>query len=134
MANDAAIRDGLVVRLQAITGLSAYDHVPGQVNTPAAIVSRRLSRFDAVMADGADDYEYVITVLIPYAEPSLAQAAMSEYLARTGTKSIKAAVEGDRTLAGVVHFARVREAGEEEIREVNANPHLAVDFVVEVTG
>jgi len=132
MASDAQIRDGLVTRLQTISGLTGYDHVPGQVNVPAATVSRRLTRFDSVMARGADDFEYVVRVLVSNADPKLAQEAMSLYLAGSGASSIKAAIEGDQTLGGVVDFARVREAGEEGITQVGEVDYLAVDFVVEV--
>lgn len=132
MASDAQIRDGLVTRLQTITGLTAYDHVPGQVNAPAATVSRRLTRFDSVMARGADDFEYVVRILVSTADPKLAQEAMSLYLAGSGGASIKAAIEGDQTLGGVANFARVSEASEEGITSVGEVDYLAVDFTVEV--
>lgn len=134
MASDTSIRDGIVTRLQTIAGLTAYDHIPGHVNVPAATVSRRVTRFDSVMARGADDFEYVVRVLVSNADPKLAQEQMSEYLAGSGAKSIKAAIEGDQTLAGVVDFARVREAAEEGITHVGDVDYMAVDFVVEVTA
>jgi len=132
VASDVSIRDGLVTRLATITGLTAYDHVPGQINAPAATVSRRLLSFDSVMARGADDFEYVVRVFVPNADPKLAQELMSEYLAGSAGKSIKAAIEGDQTLGGVADFARVREAGEEGITQVGEVDYLAVDFIVEV--
>lgn len=134
MADDADIRTGLKTRLDTITGLSVYKWVPGQINTPAAMIQRRRTEYDKTMADGSDDWEYLVTVLVSWADPEVAQAAMSEYLARTGTKSIKAAIEADDTLGGVVDFAHVREAGEEEIRAVNEISYLAVDFTIGVTG
>jgi hypothetical protein len=134
VASDVSIRDGLATRLATITGLTAYDHVPGQINAPAATVSRRVTRFDSVMARGADDFEYVVRVLVSNADPKVAQEQMSEYLAGSGGKSIKAAIEGDQTLGGVVDFARVREANEEGIAQVGEVDYLAVDFVVEVTA
>lgn len=134
MASDAQIRDGLVARLQTITGLTAYDHVPGQVNAPAATVSRRLTMFDSTMARGSDDFEYVVRVMVSNADPKVAQEAMSLYLDTGAAKSIKAAIEGDQTLGGLVHFARVREAGEEGIAPVGEVEYLSVDFVIEVTA
>jgi hypothetical protein len=134
LANDSAIRSGLKTRLETISGLTVYKFVPGQINVPAAIVQRRRTGFDAVMAAGADDWEYVATLLVGWADPEVAQATMSDFLARTGATSVKAAIEGDETLGAVVDFAHVREAGEEEIRQYNDIPYLAVDFTIEVTG
>lgn len=134
MADDIDIRNGLKTRLATISGLTPYAHIPGQMNTPAATVARRRTKFDAVMADGADDWEYVVTVFIPYNEPELAQTLMSDYVARTGAESIKAAIEAEETLGGVVDFAHVREAAEDEIRQVGGVAHLAVDFFIEITG
>lgn len=134
MASDVSIRDGLVTRLQTITGLTGYDHIPGQINAPAATVSRRQTRFDSVMARGADDFEYLVRVHVPFADPKLAQEQMSEYLAGSGAKSIYAAIDGDDTLGGVADFSRVREAGEEAIANVGGVDYLAVDFVIEVTA
>lgn len=134
MADDATIRTGLKTRLETITGLSVYKFVPGQINVPAAIVQRRRTAYDATMADGSDDWEYVATLLCSWADPEVAQAKMSTFLARTGATSVKAAIEGDATLGGVVDFAHVREAGEEEIRQYNEISYLAVNFVIEVTA
>ena len=132
MASDTSIREGLATRLATISGLTAYDHIPGQINPPAATISRRLTQFDSVMARGADDFEYVVRVLVPNADPKLAQKTMSDYLAGSGAKSIKAAIEGDQTLGGVADFARVREANEEGITQVGEVDYMAVDFIVEV--
>lgn len=136
MADDIDIRNGLKTRLLTIPSLAAYNHIPGAMITSpaAACVSRRGTKFDVVMGDGADDWEYAVTVFIPYTDPELAQAQMSDYVKRTGPTSIKAAIEGEKTLGGVVDFAHVREALEEEIRQVGGVPHLAVEFVIEITG
>lgn len=134
MADDATIRTGLKTRLDTITGLSVYKFVPGQINAPAAIIQRRRTNFDATMADGADDWEYVVTMLCSWADPNLAQTKMSGYLARTGSTSVKAAIETDETLGGAVDFAHVREALEEEIRQYNEISYLSVDFIIAITA
>lgn len=135
MASDKTIRDELVTRLRTVDGLTGYDHVPGRVNLPAAVVQRRRTAFDATMARGSDDFEYFVTVMVPWADMDLAQELMSAYLDTASDKSIKAAVEGGGgNLGGSVDWVRVREAGEEEIREVAGIQVLAVDFTVEATA
>lgn len=134
MASDVDIRDGLVTRLETIDGLKGYDHVPDSAYLPAAVVERRMTRFDSTMARGSDEFEYTVTVLVSYAVPRTAQEAMSAYMAGSGASSIKAAVEGGDTLGGAAHFARVASASQEEVREVGSVQALAVEFVVEVTA
>ncbi len=134
MTDDITVRQALAAALGAIEGLSAYAWQPGAVNLPAAVVSRASTDFDKSMARGSDDFEYTVTVLVQYADPEVAQRAMSAYLATAGASSIKAAVELDQTLGGVVDFARVRSAGREDPRQVGDVPCLAVDFTVEVTA
>lgn len=134
MATDVAIRNGLADAVATITGLTAYNHIPNRANLPAALIARRATRFDSTMQRGADDFEFAVTVCVAFADPLVAQDAMSAYLATSGVDSIKAAVESDPSLGGVVHFARVREAGEEQVRDFAGSACLAVDFIVEVTA
>lgn len=132
MSSDAEIRAALTETLtDAIPGLTGYTFTPSRVNLPAVVVSRAVTRFDSVMARGADDHEYTVRVCVPWVEPELAQEAMSPFLAPSGDGSVKEIVDGN--LGGVVDFARVREAGEETLREVAGLQVMTVDFVVEVT-
>lgn len=134
MASISAIRDGLKTRLETISGLRAHDTVPGQINPPAAVVRRRQINFDSTMARGSDDFLFTITLLIQFGENRNAQNQLDAYLAGSGTLSIKAAIEGEQTLGGVVDFARVAQAGEDALMEYNGVEYLSVDFTVEVTA
>lgn len=134
MADDQAIRDALKTRLRTITGLSTYTYFPGSLNGPAAVIQRNVTNYDATMADGSDDWEYIATLMVPWADPKVAQAAMSKYLDRTGATSIKAVIEAEDTLGGVVDFAVVKTASEEVIRTIGEVEYLAVDFTIGVTA
>lgn len=136
MASDREIREGLKARMETIPGVTGYTRVPGQVNVPAAIVQRRVTRYDSTMARGSDDFEYVVTVVVSWADTTVAQDAMSAYLDTADDRSVKAAIEGDQDLGGVVHFARVREAGEELVRTYGNGgaEYLTVDFMIEITA
>jgi hypothetical protein len=131
---DSAIRRGLAQRLRTIEGLEAYTFITSRPNVPAAMVSRRHTAYDATMARGSDDFEYLITMAVSWADPEVAQESMSRYLDTAGDLSVKAAVEAEDTLGGVVDFARVVEAREELIREFGDTPYLTVEIVVEVTA
>lgn len=131
MASVSTIRDELKTRLETISGLRAYDTVPGSVNPPAAVVRRRRTSYDATMARGSDDLEFVVTLFVSSANDRAAQDALDSYLATTGTTSVKAAVDGN--LNSTVSFARVATAEQERLVEYAGITYLAVDFIVEVT-
>lgn len=128
-----AIRDGLKARLETIPGLRAHDTVPGQINPPAAVVRRTSIAFDATMGRGSDDLTFVVTLFVQVGNDRTAQDALDGYLATSGATSIKAAVEGEETLGGIVSFARVASAGEDVLVEYAGVQYLSVDFVIEVT-
>lgn len=134
MTADSAIRAGLVEALDALPVLSAKAYMPGQVNGHTAVVSRERTSFDSTMARGSDDFRYTVMVLVPNTLPEVAQTEMSNYLDTASAYSIKAAVELDKTLGGVVDFAHVSEAGPERVVSVGEIDYLAVDFTVEVTA
>lgn len=127
------IRDRLKTRLETIPGLRVHDTVPSQINPPVAVIRRRRIDFDSTMARGSDDFIFVVSLFVQLASDPHAQDALDEYLAGTGTKSVKAAIEG-AALGGDVDFARVTTAEEDGIIEYAGGSFLAVDFLVDVTA
>ncbi len=108
MAAITSIREGLATRLKTIAGLNVYDHLPGQFSTPAAITGGPSTvDYDAAMRRGLDRYEFPVRLYASMAHSRGGQDALDEYLASSGAKSVKAAIEGDRTLGGAVSDLRV---------------------------
>lgn len=134
MTSVSAIRDGIKTRLSTINGLRAHDTVPEDIATPAAIVRRRQTSFDSTMARGSDDFQFSVTLLVSLDSWRAGQDVLDAYLATSGGSSIKAAVEGDVSLGGTVHFVRVASAGEDGPVEYNGATYYAVDFTLEVTA
>lgn len=103
MAELAAVRDGLKTRLATISGLRAHDVWPDQVNAPAALV-RPISDPIQETLSGIQSWRFEV-VLVGYpAQQGMArgQETLDEYLAAAGSKSVAAALRGDRTLGGIV--------------------------------
>src|SRR5262245_55039882 len=109
MANLSAIRAGIVTRLRTIEGLRAYAQVPGTIDPPVAVVQPMGIDFDLTMADGSDEYMVAIVVAVSQAETRTAQLLLDDYLAKTGDRSIRAAIDADQTLGGVVDITRVAQ-------------------------
>jgi hypothetical protein len=131
MATVQEIREGIDDRLATIAGLRHSPNVPAVVNPPHAFVKRRQTVFGVSM-DGEDDTTFAVTVVMPWADQQTAQKTIDEYLASTGAKSIKAAIDADPTLGGIVDYAHATQVEDERITLVNSIEYLAADIVVEV--
>ena len=114
------VRDGLKTRLQTISGLRAYDLIPDTVTPPAAVVGQLDFTFDIDNARGLDQAQVDVLVIVQRFSERSGQDLLDLYLSGSGASSIKAAIEGDRTLGGVVNTLRVTgaEAGTYESQGV----------------
>lgn len=128
------IRTGLATRLATITGLRTHATLPDQVNPPCALVQPDGIDFDATMGRGLDKYRLTVRLLVARASERAAQGALDAYLAPTGAGSVKAAIEGDITLGGIVDATRVTRATGYGVYEVGGVPYLGCDFAIEVAG
>lgn len=107
--NVSSVRDGLKTRLQTITGLRVYDVIPDKVTPPCAIVGQLDFTYDIDNARGLDQASLDVYVIVQRLDARSGQNKLDEYLG-SGSKSIKSAIEGDRTLGGVVNTLRVTSA------------------------
>jgi hypothetical protein len=114
------VRDGLKARLQTINGLRAYDLIPDTVTPPAAVVGQLDFTFDIDNARGLDQAQVDVLVIVQRFSERSGQNLLDTYLSGSGSTSIKAAIEGDRTLGGAVNTLRVTgaEAGTYESQGV----------------
>ena len=108
--NPSQVRDGLKTRLQTITGLRVYDLIPEPVTPPCAVVGQLDLTFDIDNARGLDQANVDIYVFVQRFSERAGQDKLDAYLAGSGSSSIKTAIEGDRTLGGVVNTLRVTSA------------------------
>ena len=114
------VRDGLKTRLETISGLRVYDLIPDTVTPPAAVVGQLDFTFDIDNARGLDQAQVDVLVIVQRFSERSGQNLLDLYLSGSGASSIKAAIEGDRTLGGVVNTLRVTgaEAGTYESQGV----------------
>lgn len=133
MTEVSDIRAALATRVET-TGLRYHRGLdPGKIDPPAFLLRRVSTSYDSTMGRGSDDYTFTVTVLLAAADPRVSEDALDEYLASSGTKSIKAAVEA-AALGSGVDFARVATADGDTIREYQGVRYLGADFTVEVTA
>lgn len=107
----AQVRDGLATRLETISGLRVVAYVPDDVpGYPAAVI------FPPTNTDYSDDLgtgsftvELIVMLFVP-ATVDRQQLDLYDLLDRTGSSSVYAVVEADRTLGGLAVDARVTGA------------------------
>lgn len=104
------VRDGLKTRLQTISGLRVFDTIPENPQPPAAIVGQLDMNFDIDNARGLDLATVEVYLLVQRMDVRSGQDKLDTYLKGTGTGSVKAAIEADRTLGGACSTLRVLSA------------------------
>ena len=108
--NVSSVRDGIKTRLATISGLRVWDVIPDQVTPPGAVVGQLDFTFDIDNARGVDLANVDVYVIVQRMDARSGQNKLDGYLAGSGSSSIKAAIEGDRTLGGTVNTLRVTRA------------------------
>lgn len=130
-----AVRNAIATSLTGISGLQTYAVVPDSVNVPCAIVGMPTSvDFDQAMGRGLDRMTIPVRLMVSRADGPDAQADLDGYVAGSGAKSVKTAVEVDKTLGGTVDTVRVTQATGFGAFEVGDVSYLGCDFSVEVYG
>lgn len=129
MATPAQIRTALAAQLAAqIPGLRAEAALPGQINVPAATVRRHSTTYGTSLGPGSDDHTFAVTLFLDLGQYD----DLDAFLAPVGALSIRAAVEADPTLGGVVDSAAVVRAQQDQVVEYSAVQYLSAELLVEV--
>jgi len=110
MKNINGIREALKTNLQNITNLRVYDLIPDVVVPPCAVVGQLDFTFDIDNQRGLDQASVDIFVIVQRISERTGQEKLDNYLAGSGSGSIKTAIESDRTLGGLVNTLRVISA------------------------
>lgn len=110
---------GIETRLQTITGLRTASYVADQINPPQAVVGvPPIEDYRATMKRGRWQLQPQVYIFVSAVLDRAGQAALAGYANVTGSTSIPAAIEGDRTLGGIVEDCVVdafRPLGMEEV-------------------
>ena len=130
LANIANIRTGIATRLATISGLRVAATQPDNPNPPLAVVIPDGTKYDDTFGRGMDTTTFRIILIVSRAAEKQAQNSLDAYCATTGTTSIKAAVEGDKTLGGTVFDCRVTEMRNYGQISVGDVTYLGCEFVI----
>lgn len=127
-ASLAEIADGLETRLATITGLRVFDHVPDVFAPPCAFVFPDSVEYWNAFSGGDPEHTYTVTVVTGRNSDRANQRSLYAYMAYDGASSVRAAIEADRTLGGVVQTLLVERADNVRMISQGEANYLAADF------
>jgi hypothetical protein len=122
------VLDGLATRLRTIDGLRVYDRPADITAAPAAFMLLEAVDYQNAFALGDPRMEITVSVVVARTSDRAAYERMSEYLAPTGSRSVRAAIEADRSLGGVCQTLIVLRADNVRMVSQGDADYLAVDF------
>lgn len=101
-ATMAEIREGIAANLSAIEGVQVSAYMLAAPSPPAMHVIPSAIAYDRSFQRGMDEVALTVQAFVALGLDQGAQMALDELLAPSGARSVKAAVESDRTLGGKV--------------------------------
>ena len=96
------VADAIKTKLATISGLRTYSYQPEQLNPPLAFPELNQVNYHRSMGLGDVVMDWTVHVIVGRYTDRTAHATLDAYLNATGATSIRAALEADATLGGVV--------------------------------
>lgn len=126
------MRTGLATNLGTISGIRTYSDIPDNPVMPAAVVQLQSVSYDQAFARGLTEYNFVVTVIFGRVATSQAQRSMDDLIDDGGGRSVKTAIESDKTLGGNAYDVRVAEMSNITSVTIGDITYLSADFAVTV--
>ena len=127
----SSMRTALAANLSSISGIRSYADIPDNPMMPAAVVQLQSVSYDQAFNKGLTEYQYVISAIFGRISTVESQRNL-DALISTGNRSLKSAVESDRTLNGEAFDVRVSEMTNLTSVTIGDITYLSADFAVTV--
>lgn len=131
MSDITAMSQGIANNLATISGIRTYAEIPDMPNLPAAVVSLVSVEYDQAYAGGLTNYTFNVTVIVSRVTERRAQQRLHDVI-QTGSGSVKAAIQSDRTLGGNAFDCIVTEMNNIATTTIGDIEYLTASFVVVV--
>jgi len=125
------IRAGLAANLATITGTQIVSYQLSNPTTPSIAVFPAGVDYNQAMARGLDKWTFTVQAIVSASVDQNGQQLLDSYLAPTGSTSIRAALESDRTLGGKVQNVQVTRVSGYTLFG-DTPPVLGAEWTVEV--
>jgi hypothetical protein len=128
----SGIRAGLASNLGTISGLRTSTEIPDQASPPIAIVNLQSIDYHNAMINGMTNFVFTIQVIVGRAAEREAQRRLDEYSEPSGARSVKSAIESDKSLNGNCQTLIVDSMPSVGSLQMNDQTYLAAEFSVQV--
>jgi hypothetical protein len=125
------MRAGIATNIATISGIRTYAEIPDNPALPAAVVGLTTVDYNRSFQRGLTEYTFTVTVILGRLAEVRAQQNMDAYISN-GERSIKTAIESDKTLGGYAFDTRVTEMSDITSTTIGDITYLAADFAVTV--
>ena len=132
MASITTMREAIAANLSSISGLRTAALIPEDPKPPVAVVTFDNVNYDTSMGRGLDEYTFRVIVVVGRVNTRGAEQHLDAFMSGSGTSSVKAAIERDRSLGGEANDLRVTTGTNLREVVVSEATYLATDFVVTV--
>lgn len=132
MSDITAIRQGIATNLGTISGLRTSAELPDNPNPPTAVVALETIDYDGAFQQGVTTFMFTVIVIVGRQSDRIAQRSLNQYASQNGERSIKTAVESDRSLGGNAMDCRVRGMTSVGSLQLNDTEYMAAEFSVAV--
>lgn len=127
------MRQAIAANLATISGLRVSYYILDNPNPPVAVVAPPTIKYDQTFGRGLDEYSFQVIVLVTRADERIGQELIDTYCAPVGAGSVKAAIESDRTLGGLVADLRVTDmTGVSPTTLADGQVYLSATWAVQV--
>jgi len=132
MASIRAMREAIATNLSTVDGLRTAAIIPEDPKPPVAVVIFDRVEYDSAFGRGLDMYLFKVVLVLGRVNTRGTEEALDGYLSGSGSTSLKAAIESDRSLGGEIQDLRVTSG--ENVRElvVADITYVAADFLITV--
>jgi hypothetical protein len=126
------IREGLAANLSTINGFQVSAYPLANPTPPAIQILRGEIEYDLAAARGLDLVTMQVQAIVALTADIGSQMRLDPLIDPTGSGSVKAAIESDRTLGGTVAGLRVTGAAGDQIAQGANGPVLVCQWTIDV--
>lgn len=131
-ATVSQVATGIRNRLATISGLRVFNYQPEQVNPPIGFPVLNQIRYHGAYSGGMVEMDWSIVVVTGRWLDRTAHTALDGYLSYSGATSIRAAIEADKTLGGIVDTLVVPTGANISSMSANDAEFLRVEMALTV--
>lgn len=133
MASLTSIREGLAANLGALEGIQVSPYMLANPSPPCVHVYPASVEYDLAMRRGLDKWTLTVQAFVGLTADIGSQVKLDQFLASSGTQSVKTVLESDQTLGGTVSDVNVVSCtGYRVYVREGGGPVLGAEWVVEV--